>query len=199
MHFTAVTDALTPINMTNHAFWNISGGFKRSARDHIVHLACEDYLPVDGTLIPTGLVMSVKDTPFDFTQPKLLGDGIDAAIHVGTNGVSDFVGIDHSFVVPNNPETTKNGLQYVGSVTDVPSGRQLLVYTNQPAVQMYTGNFLSKDPISFPFYIHNAMCIENQKFPDSVNKPNFPSTLLSPGDVYEHISLFTIRTSGNAL
>jgi aldose 1-epimerase len=190
MIFDAKTDKNTPINMTNHAFWNLSGNFCRSIKEHSLQLACSHYLPVNSTLIPTGEIAHVNGTPFDFTNPKQLGDAIENINHVGSNGIGNFTGIDHCFV-NDNTDTTEN--RYVATLTDDISGRQLIVYSNQTSVQIYTGNFLSKDPNDAPFVVHNAMCIENQNFPNSPNQPNFPSIILNPGEKYHHSAVYCLR------
>ncbi len=162
MVFQATTDSKTPISMTNHAFWNLSGNCKRNIKSHFMTMSCDHYLPVDKTLIPIGEIANVAGTPFDFTSEKMVGDAIDAIEH---NGVW---GIDHCFVVRRNENDT---LSHVATVHDRESRRRLRVFSNQDGVQVYTGNFMPNDLSSFPFCQHQAMCLENQGFPDAINQP----------------------------
>jgi aldose 1-epimerase len=186
MKFEATTDRLGPVSITNHAFWNLSGSFSRSIRDHTLHLACDRYLPVDLGLIPEGVAAPVAGTPFDFTSPSPLGPSIDSIIHNGVHG------IDHSFVVSKS----NDDLPFVATLSDPDSGRQLTIHCNQPAIQVYTGNFLplvSAD--TDPFRQHYGVCLECQGYPDAVNQPQFPSILLGPGEVYSHHAIYSFRVA----
>ena len=145
--------------------------------DHTVWIDADRFTPVDNTLIPTGELKSVKGTPFDFTTPHKIGERIDSV------PVAPPVGYDHNWVLNNQA----NSLKLVAYATDSLSGRKLEVYTTEPGLQFYTGNFLNgsitnRDGKSIPK--HSAFCMETQHYPDSPNKPNFPSTILKPGDKY---------------
>jgi aldose 1-epimerase len=198
MKFLASTDKSTPVNMTNHTFWNLSGSFRSSIKSHLLQLSCGGYLPIDAGLIPLGKIASVEGTPFDFTSPRSLGSAIDQISH---NGVS---GIDHCFI-SSNQLLFPNQVQHVATLTDPNSGRQLLIQSNQPAIQVYTGNFLpilsvaaaaeeeEEDGGRDPFHQHNGVCLENQGYPNAVNESNFPSIILHPGEEYVHESVYSFR------
>jgi aldose 1-epimerase len=191
MRFTATTDRSTPISLTNHAFWNLSGAFRSNIKSHLLELSCDGFLPIDSGLIPLGNIASVTGTPFDFTSPQLLGSAIDQIVH---NGVP---GIDHSFV---STAATIASLHHMATLSDPLSGRQLIIRSNQPAIQVYTGNFLpssvaeeegeSRDP----FRQHHGVCLECQGYPNAVNEPTFPSIILHPGEEYLHESIYSLRT-----
>jgi aldose 1-epimerase len=195
VNFTAVTDEKTPVNLTNHACWNLSGGCSEDIKGHLLHMAhCDRYLPVDAGLIPTGEVAAVAGSPFDFhSAPRLLAEGVTGVVHGGV------AGLDHSFVVSSQAEERAekgSGLKHILTLTHAGSGRELDVWSDQPAVQIYTSNFLphldatGAEP---PFCQHYGVCIENQGFPDAVNQPQFPSIWLAPGDEYRHHTVFSLR------
>jgi aldose 1-epimerase len=194
MKFMASTNKSTPINMTNHAFWNLSGSFRSNIKSHLLQLTCGGYLPIDTGLIPVGNIASVEGTPFDFTSPRSLGSAIDQITH---NGVS---GIDHCYI-SSNQILSPNQVQHIATLTDLNSGRQLLIHSNQPAIQVYTGNFLpilttegeDESQGRDPFHQHNGVCLENQGYPNAVNEPNFPSIILHPGEAYVHESVYSFR------
>ncbi len=170
--YTAITDKPTPLNLTNHSYFNLTGSPKNSILDHTLMIDADAYTPVDSTLIPTGELKAVKGTPFDFTTAKKIGQDI----------ASVPGGYDHNFVL-NKKDTS---LQKVATLSDSVSGRQLDVYTTQPGLQFYTGNFLDGKFINrdgSPLNVHTALCMETQHFPDSPNQPSFPSTILKPGEV----------------
>lgn len=194
-------DRPTVVNLTNHTYWNLSGDLRTKILDHTLQLSCGHYIPVTTpAAIPTGEIAPVRDTPFDFTTAKKLSKGI---LQIEGGGQQ---GIDHCFVVTNafdesgsyrhNPALQKVDkkafLRHIATVTDPVSGRCMTVHGTQPGVQVYTANFLSKDPAAHPFVQHNGMCLETNHFPDSPNNPNFPSTLLRPTDEpYFHQTVHT--------
>lgn len=189
--YQATSDAPTIINLTNHTYWNLSGNHKEKIYDHHLQLNCSHYLPVDGTQIPTGELRPVlQDSLFDFAHDgKILRESI---MKIDGNGRP---GIDHCFVIDKNE--CDEGMAYLGKLSHIPSGRTMEVYTTHPGVQVYTGNWLNNDesPENRPHIIHNAMCLETQHFPDSINKEHFPSVVLRPGQRYEHISKFSFRVT----
>lgn len=194
MTFVAETDEITPVNLTNHAYWNLSGNCRDDVKSHVMHMNCDKYLPVDVGLIPTGEVADVRGTPFDFhSAPRRLGEGIEGVIH------GEVSGIDHSFVVVDDViDECGSGLKHVLTLTHPPSGRELVVRSNQPAVQIYTANFLpppAGDGAGLPFCQHYGVCIENQGYPDAVNQPHFPSVWLAPGEEYRHNTVFSLRVT----
>lgn len=177
----AVTDKATPVNLTNHAYFNLSGAGNPSILDHRMKLDCDFFLPGDEGLIPTGEVAPVDGTPLDFREFKMIGKEIDAD-HPSTKFGS---GYDLAFVVNGKGNSTV----HVATVIDDKSGRRLDVSTNQKAVIFYTGNFLkgdfkAKDGKTYPR--RSGFCLEPGAFPDSPNKSWFPNIILRPGDLYHN-------------
>ena len=183
--FTAVTDAPTVLNLTNHAYFNLSG-FKENVLGHELCLAASEYLPTDDTLIPLGDSEPVAGTPMDFVNPKPIGRDIKADFPALNYGK----GYDNCFVLDDyNPGQLERAAQLFCPST----GRELTVFTTQPGVQIYTGNWLDgcpagKDGITYHDY--DAVAIECQHFPDSPNQPDYPSTVLRPGEVFNEAIVF---------
>ncbi|MBD5175132.1 MAG: galactose mutarotase [Bacteroidales bacterium] len=183
---TAVTDAPTVVNLTNHAYFNLAGHNAGSVLDHILQLDAHLYLPTDSTLVPIGNLDSVAGTPMDFTTPKALGRDIKADFPALNYGK----GYDNCFVIDGwNPGT----LRRAAILTDPRSGRAMEVLTTQPGVQIYTGNWLTGSPAGKDGYTYNdydGVAIECQALPDSINKPQFPSVVLRQGSEYREIIIF---------
>lgn len=187
LEYLATTNKKTIINLTHHAFFCIQGigNPTPSVGDQIMELNCDFYIPIDETSIPTGEILSVKGTPFDFTSPKTIGQDIDADDIQIKNGS----GYDHCFICNKNEV---GELTLAARITDPKSGRTLETYTTEPGIQVYTGNFLSG------FNIQNgctaprrsAICFEAQHFPDSPNRPYFPTTVLKPGEKYTQKTIY---------
>jgi aldose 1-epimerase len=175
IQYFATTDSATPINLTNHAYWNLKDGGKTDVLGHILQTTAEKYVPVDDTLIPTGVLAPVEGTPIDFRKPKPIGQDIAA-----------MGGYDHTLVLHQDGKIQKSV-----EVFEPESGRRMEVWTDQPGVQFYSGNFI-QGPIQGPngavYDRRHGFCLETQFYPDSVNQPQFPSTILRPGRVYRHFT-----------
>ena len=181
--YDARTDAPTPVNLTNHAYWNLAGAGSGTIEGQELELACPRYLPVTDELLPTGEVKSVAGTPMDFTTSKPIGR--DLAKVKG--------GYDHCYVRAETGRT----LERVAAAHDPKSGRCMDVWATMPAIQLYTGNFLGgvQDSAGKPYPRHGAFCLETQYYPDCVNHPEFPSCILRPGQAYHHVTRhqFSVR------
>ncbi len=181
--YRAVADQATPINLTNHCYWNLAGNSPTTIHDHELRLFCDAYLPVNERQIPTGELRSVKGTAFDFTSARRVGERMDAL-----GG-----GIDHCFQVRGEPGELRPAAQ----VVDPASGRRMEIHTTTAGLQLYTGNLLSGElergmgGRTLP--AHAALCLETQGFPDAVNRPEFPSVILEPGAEYRQTTVHRFR------
>ena len=188
IEYFADTDKKTHVNLTHHSFFNLKGEGKGTVNEHILQINSPSITAVDEGLIPTGQLMLVKDTPFDFNAPKTIQSGLDKEHEQLTRGR----GYDHNFILDQNIKN-EEGLYIAAKVKEPKSGRVMEVFTNEPGVQFYGGNFLDGKTIGKNggiYEFRGALCLETQHFPDSPNQKNFPSTLLEPGQEYKSICVY---------
>ena len=182
VRFHAITDRPTPVNLTQHAYFNLAG--KGDILSHLLRIDADAFTPVDSTLIPTGELRPVAGTPFDFRTPHAIGERIGEPDEQLARGG----GYDHNFVL--NKRGT--GCQLAARVVEPVSGRVLEMHTEEPGVQFYSGNFLdgSLTGKGWNYFYRGGFCLEPQHFPDAPNQPGFPSTILRPGEEYRTQSKF---------
>lgn len=184
IEYSATTDKPTPVNLTHHSYFNLTGDPANTVLSHQLQLEADRYTPVDDESIPTGEIVAVEGTPFDFTEPRAICERID---EVGA-------GYDHNFVSSMQPADAP---RRVATLYSPASGREMHVVTTEPGLQLYTANGLDgklTGPDGTPFRRHSAVCLETQHFPNSPNESGFPSTILRPGERYHTVTLYRFGT-----
>lgn len=184
--YDATTDKPTVVNMSHHPFFNLKGEGNGTILDHVVTINASHTTPVDSVLIPSGEIADVTGTPFDFRQPHAIGERIDADNEQLRNGA----GYDHNWIIDRK---SANGIEEFATVWEPASGRTVEVWSDQPAMQFYSGNFFdgtSNGKYGKPLRYRESLALETQKYPDSPNHDNFPSTVLRPGEHYTQVCIY---------
>lgn len=185
--YEATTDKKTIVNLTQHAYFNLSANFDQKILDHLIEINADEYLPVNQTLIPTGEMKEVAGTAFDFREPKLIGDDIvkdseEEQLRLGK-------GYDHCWILNDQ----NSGMRFAASAHHPESGRFMEVHTDEPGIQLYTGNFLDgtlPQPSGGTYAHRTGFCLETQHYPNSPNEESFPSVVLEPGETYSSKTSF---------
>lgn len=184
--YLAQTDKSTHMNISHHSFFNLKGEGNGTINDHVLYIKASNTTPVDAVLIPTGEIADVTGTPFDFREPKAIGRDLSIQNEQLKNGA----GYDHNWVLDRE---TESEIEFVASVYEPVSGRYMEVWTDQPALQFYGGNFFdgsTSGKYGKPLNYRESIALETQKYPDTPHHAHFPSTLLNPGETYTHTCIY---------
>ena len=189
IEYTATSDKPTPVNLTHHSYFNLSGDAKRDILEHHLEIAAHYFTPVDSTLIPTGEYRPVEGTPFDFRSAKAVGEDIDT----DNEQIRIAGGYDHNWIVHQDANSR---MKHIATLSDPESGRVMKTYSTEPGLQFYSGNFLDGTLTGkgVMFGRRYGLCLETQHFPDSPNQPDFPSTILQPGEIYKTQTIYSFST-----
>lgn len=188
IEYSAITDETTIVNLTHHSFFNLAGEGNKSINNHVLLINANHFTPVDESLIPTGKLSTVENTPFDFRTAK----PIQKDIETDDQQLKFGFGYDHNFVL-DIPDSSKGKLNKAAEIYEPISRRKMEVWTTEPGLQFYGGNFLNGSDIGKigkPYTFRSAFCLETQHFPDSPNQPDFPSTVLHSGELYHSITKY---------
>ena len=191
LEYAATTDKPTPINLTNHSYFNLKDAGASSIGEHVLKCPALSYLPVDAGMIPTGEVAPVAGTPIDFRTPKAMGRDL---LAMG----GDPVGYDHCLVLA---ETPRRPLAEAAAVYESTTGRLMSVWTTEPGLQFYSGNFLNGGTAGrggVAYQQHTAFCLETQAYPDAINRPAWPTTVLKPGETYRSTTEYRFSAPGQS-
>jgi aldose 1-epimerase len=182
IYYKAVTDKSTPVSLTNHSYFNLSGFRELTIYNHKLYVEATEYMLKSGTNTPNGEIAKVQGTALDFRTPKLIGKDI--------NAFPEDMGYDHSFIIKNN---NSRAILKAAVLNEEKSGRMVTIYTDRPAIQVYTGNFWNgsvEGEQGYRYIKHGGVALETQAFPDSPNHPHFPDTILHPGEVHESTTIY---------